>query len=260
MQYSGPWNSKQPRGPSPRRAFLRHALACTKIDAPKGEAMRFKWAFLVAFFSVGSVVGLVRTASAREIYLNGVRLDASILLKAVTLNGCDVKIDDKGDIYITATPAPPRPSPSPPTAASPPPPPPPAPIPPPAPKPKDQAVDLGRKGVWLVSKQTQRGIVQYDIDVSVNGALVRKVRSTEDPVVMDITRWMKPGDNTVRMVATKNIPTKRMSQSPTDIMEIIIGEGVLGGSTVSIDRVLADFTRTAQETDLISEEFTVAAR
>lgn len=220
--------------------------------------MRFKWAFLLALLTVGGF------AEAREIYLNGVKLDSSVLLKSVTLSGCDVKIDDKGDIYITAkgynvsaTPAP-RPSPSPPTVTSPPPPP--APIPPPAPKPKDQPVDLGRKGVWLISKQTQRGIVQYDIDVTVNGALVRKVRSTEDPVVMDITRWIKPGDNTVRLVATKNVPTKRMSQSPTDIMEIIIGEGVLGGSTVSIDRVLVDFTRTAQETDLITEEFTVAAR
>jgi hypothetical protein len=223
--------------------------------------MRFKWAFLVA------LIALSGAAEAREIYLNGVKLDASVLLKSVTLSGCDVKIDDKGDIYITAkgynvtaTPAPARPAPSPPTVASPPPPPPPAPIPPPAQKPKDQPVDLGRKGVWLVSKQTQRGIVQYDIDVTVNGATVRKVRSTEDPVVMDITRWIKPGDNTVRMVATKNVPTKRMSQSPTDIMEIIIGEGVLGGDTVSIDRVLVDFTRNAQETDLITEEFTVAAR
>lgn len=229
--------------------------------------MRFKWAFLVAIlFVFATAAGSEGLAGAREIYLNGVKLDSSVVLKSVTLSGCDVKIDDKGDIYITAkgynvsaTPAPPRPSPSPPTVTSPPPPPP-APIPPPAPKPKEQPVDLGRKGVWLVSKQTQRGIVQYDIDVTVNGALVRRVRSTEDPVVMDITRWIKPGDNTVRLVATKNIPTKRMSQSPTDIMEIIIGEGVLGGSTVSIDRVLVDFTRTAQETDLISDEFTVAAR
>jgi len=215
------------------------------------------------WFLVATLVASV--AGAREIYLNGVKLDASVLLKAVTLTNCDVKIDDKGDVYIsakgyniTSTPAPQQPPPprqSPPAVVSPPPPP-----PPPVAKPKDQAVDLGKKGVWLVSKQTQRGIVQYDIDVVVNGSLARKVRSIEDPVVMEITRWMKPGDNTVRLVATKNVPTRRESQSPTDIMEIIIGEGTLGGSTVSIDRVLVDFTRTAQETDLISEEFTVAAR
>jgi hypothetical protein len=51
-----------------------------------------------------------------------------------------------------------------------------------------------------------------------------------------------------------------MSLSPRDTMEVIIGEGVLGGSTVNIDKVLVDFKRTAQETEPVIEDYSVAAK
>ena len=62
------------------------------------------------------------------------------------------------------------------------------------------------------------------------------------------------------MVATKNIPEKRLSMSPTDTMEVLVGEGTLGGATVNIERVLGAFTRTAAETGAVTEEFSVYAR
>jgi hypothetical protein len=102
--------------------------------------------------------------------------------------------------------------------------------------------------------------VQYDVDVFVNGAFVKKVRSTEDPTVLEITRWIEPGANQVRMVAVKNIPEQRASMSPADTMDILVGAGNLGGATVNIERVLATFTRTAAETDPVTEEFSVHAR
>jgi hypothetical protein len=220
--------------------------------------------------SVLVVLALTATALAapppvatRDVYLNGVKLDASVVLRPQTFNGCEVRIDDRGDVYITAKgySVISQPAPSQPRSASPPPPvpiPPPAPIPPP--QKKDLAVDLAKNRVWLISKQTQRGAVQYDVDVLVNGALVRKVKSVEDPVVLDITRYIKSGVNTVRLSAQKNIPDRRVSMSPTDTLEVVIGEGTLGGSTVNIERVLVDFLRNAQETDPITEDFTVAAR
>jgi len=221
------------------------------------------FALLAAMVTV-SADAVAAPGPVREVYFNGVKLDASVFIKSQTFTGCDVKIDDKGDIYITAkgynvvTNALPTQS------TSPPPPPPPPPAPPPAPVPaqksREPVVDLGKKGVWLVSKQTQRGIVQYDVDVFVNGGFVRKVKSVEDPVVFDITRWIRAGKNEIRMVATKNIPDRRMSLSPTDTMEIIVGEGVLGGTTVNIDRMLIDFTRTAQETEPVTEDYSIGAR
>ncbi len=225
---------------------------------------RQAFVLLLGVFLAGTAA-TAGTAFARDVYLNGVKLDANVTIKPQTFSGCDVRFDDKGDIYVTAkgynvtaTPAPPT------QTAPPPPPPPPPPAPPPAPvpaaRPKEAVVDLAKKGVWLVSKQTQRGVVQYDVDVFVNGAFVKKVKSVEDPVVMDISRWIKPGDNRVRLVAQKNVPDKRMSMSPTDTLEVIIGEGILGGSTVNIDRVIVDFTRNASETGQITEEYSVAAR
>jgi hypothetical protein len=89
---------------------------------------------------------------------------------------------------------------------------------------------------------------------------VKKVRSTEDPTVLEITRWIEPGANLIRMAAVKNIPEQRVSMSPTDTMEIFIGAGNMGGATVNIERVLASFTRTAAETAPVTEEFTVHAR
>jgi hypothetical protein len=217
---------------------------------------------------VGSALGMALVsftsgpASAREVYFNGVKIDSSVVVKAQSFSGCDVRFDDRGDIYITAkgynvvaTPT------SPPRAPAPPPPPSP-PSPPPVSRTNmaENAVNLAKKGVWLISKLSQRGVVQYDVDVYVNESFVRKVKSVEDPVVVDITRWIRPGQNRVRMEAKKNVPDKRMSLSPTDTMEVIIGEGVLGGSTVNVDKVIVDFKRTAQETEPFTEEYSVAAR
>jgi hypothetical protein len=221
-------------------------------------------------FAALTVLLVATAADAREVYFNGIKIDSTVVVKAQSFSGCDVRFDEHGDVYITAkgynvamTPAPRPPSPPPP-----PPPPPPSPSPSPSPSPagpattpaRENTVDLSRKAVWLISKQTQRGIVQYDIDVYVNESFVRKVKSVEDPVVMDITRWIRPGENRVRMEAKKNAPDRRMSLSPRDTMEVIIGEGVLGGSTVNIDKVLIDFKRTAQETEPFIEDYSVAAK
>jgi hypothetical protein len=216
----------------------------------------------VALAVLGSLTARPAFArEGREVYFNGVKIDSSVVVKAQSFSGCDVRFDDRGDIYITAkgynviaTPT------SPPRAPAPPPPPPSPPSPPPVSPAPENAVNLAKKGVWLISKQTQRGVVQYDVDVYVNESFVRKVKSVEDPVVVDITRWIRSGQNRVRMEAKKNVPDKRMSLSPTDTMEVIIGEGVLGGSTVNVDKVIVDFKRTAQETEPFTEEYSVAAR
>lgn len=212
------------------------------------------------FWAVSLAARPAAARDARDVYFNGVKIDSSVIIKAQSFTGCDVRFDDRGDIYITAkgynvvaTPAP-RPA-----TPPPPPPPPPAPIPGPVETPHENGVNLARKAVWLVSKQTRRGTVQYDVDVYVNESFVRRVKSVEDPVVVDITRWIKPGENRVRMDAKKNVPDKRTSLSPTDTMEVIIGEGVLGGSTVNIDKVLIDFKRNAQETEPFTEQYSVAA-
>lgn len=218
---------------------------------------------LAALFVAASLITILGDAApalARNVYLNGVKLDASVQMKAQTFTGCDVRIDDAGDVYITAknvqiVPTDIRPA-APPPPAPPPPPPRAAPSPPPPPPPAQTRVSTsGDKPVWLISRQTQRGVSQYDVDVFINDQFVTKVRSDDDPVVLDISRWISRGTNRVRMIAVKNMGDRRVSSSPTDTLEVLMGEGVLGGSTVRVDKVLVSFKRNANETSNIREDF-----
>lgn len=217
----------------------------------------------IAAIAVG-IFGAAGVADARKIFLNGVKLEDHVAIAPQTFAGCDVRFDEAGDIHITAkgykissggttgtalptpppTPAPP-PSPPPPAARAPaaPPPPPPA------------ARPTGPRQTWLVSRETMKGATQYEVDVYINDAFVKKVRSTEDPVVLDVSKFVVNGENKVRMVAMKQIGERRVSQSAADTLEISIGQGSAGGGTVTIDKVLCTFRRNAGETQNLREDF-----
>ena len=148
-----------------------------------------------------------------------------------TFPACEVQIDDKGDVHITAkgfkieTKG----------AAG-------------APASATETPAQLSKRYWLVSKQPRKGLAQYDVDVYLNGKLVKKVRAQDDPVILDVTRSVKPGVNEVKLVATKTMGDKRLSSSPTDTLEIVLGEGAAAGGTVSITKTVVTYVRTAQET------------
>lgn len=198
-------------------------------------------AVVLAILSAGLV------AEARDVYINGIKLDSNVVLKNQTFPACEVKFDEAGNVYITAkgfkiqlqeegstttkaeeTPAP--------------------------------ADGKMTKRYWLVSKQAKRGQTQYDVDVYVNDTLVKKVRSTEDSVVLEVTKHVKAGANKVRLVAVKNLGDKRLSTSPTDTLEIILGEGNVSGGTVAIDKPVVNYKRTAAETGNYSDNFSFTGR
>ena len=199
---------------------------------------------IVAAFVLASVLlWLVATpALARDVYLNGVKLDSSVVITSQTFPACEVQIDAKGDVFITAKgfkiearPAAGGGS---------------APATPATPAP---AAELTKR-YWLVSKQPRKGQAQYDVDVFVNGKLVKRVRAQDDPVILDVTKSVRPGMNDVKLVAVKNMGDKRLSSSPTDTLEVILGEGSVGGGTVSITRTVVTYVRTAQETKNFSDD------
>ncbi len=178
------------------------------------------------------------------------KLDDNIILTNQTFAACEVKFDDKGDVYITAKGVKIGVQP---TAGD-------------AKKDgKDDTVGPSADGklvkrYWLVSAQAKPGLVQYDVDVYVNGKFVKKVRSADDRVVMEVTKWVQAGDNKARLVATKNMGDKRVSSSAADTLEIIIGEGTVGGGTVAIDKPVVSVKRNAQETKNITEEVSFTGR
>src|SRR4029453_18249947 len=99
-----------------------------------------------------------------------------------------------------------------------------------------------------------KGMAQYEVDVYLNGKFVKKVRAQDDPVILDVTKSVRPGVNEVKLIATKTMGDKRLSSSPTDTLEIVLGEGTVGGGTVSITKTVVSYVRSAQETSNFSDD------
>jgi hypothetical protein len=113
------------------------------------------------------------------------------------------------------------------------------------------------KHYFLVTEQNDGGAAQYDVDVYVNSRWVRKVRSGDEQIVLDITKFLSPGRNKLLFAATKRAPK---TGPATSFVRFIVGEGESSGAQVLIDNPLLECKRTAAETDNVNEEFTVQAR
>jgi len=116
------------------------------------------------------------------------------------------------------------------------------------------------KRYWLVTEQNMPGASQYDIDLFINSKWIRKLRSNEDQIITEITKYLNPGPNKVLLAAHKNIVGARKSYSPEHFFRVTIGEGDVGGDQVMIDNPIVEFKRTAAETDDASRDTTLMAR
>jgi hypothetical protein len=191
------------------------------------------------------IVAVAGTAEARNVYLNGIKLDSSVAMKPQTFKDCEVRIDERGDIHITATgykvvaPEGEKPAPPPGGATGP---------------------AEGDRRFWLISKFNDRGAAGFDVEVYINNTFVKKIRAGDDPLVLDVSRFIQPGDNRISMLATKNPTAARGSRSPADTLEVVLGEGIASGGTVTIDKVHATFKRNGSESGTLREDYLVTAR
>lgn len=170
-------------------------------------------------------------ARAAEIYFNGVRVTG---LRSQKFHGCTVRFDAKGNIHITAKGY--------------------------TVKTVEQAGQGGSKAkkttpkaalahrYYLVSAGKQPKSAQYDVDVFANGKWIRKIRSSEGQVVIEIGKHLKKGRNLINFTATKNYGGKpRASTSAEHYLRVLVGIGTTGGGTVSISKTLADFRAPASK-------------
>jgi hypothetical protein len=179
-----------------------------------------------------------------SVFLNGVNIDG---LRSQSFEKCkSVKIDDRGDLHldcpgyqVEAQAAPP-----PPVAAA-------TLAGPPA---------IITKHYFLVTDQSDGASAQYDVDVFVNSKWIRKVKSSDAQIVLEITRYLQPGANKVLFAATKHVEAGRKGSAPTSFVKFIVGEGESGGNNVMIDNPLLELKRTAAETENLNEEFTIQGR
>lgn len=190
---------------------------------------------------IGSWAMLPAGAGAAEVYFNGVRVSGA--LKNQTFKNCHVRFDNSGNVHITA---------------------------------KGYEVkklgdgakggtsdtsDSVSKQYYLYSRATKAGAVQYDIDVYINGKWVRKIRNTENQVVLDVSKKLRKGKNVIHFAATKNYGGKpRKSSSPSDYVQVFVGRGTKGGGTVNITSVLASFKAPASRTDNFGQEMSVEVK
>lgn len=187
------------------------------------------------------------TAVAGGVYLNGVRIDG---VKDQTFEDATVRIDSDGNVHIDA----PRyhvtgggSSSNGETVAE------------RSEGEREESGSLSRR-YFLVTRQSQVGATQYDIDVYVNARFIRKLRSDESQVIAELTEYLRPGRNRVLLTARKSIEGGRRSHSANHTFRVVIGEGDRGGKRVMIDRPIIQFERTAAEVEDVSREFELNAR
>jgi len=185
---------------------------------------------------------LAAPALAGEVYLNGVNVTG---VTNQTFEKAKVTIDGNGDVHIDA------------------------------PGYQVQKVSVNSSGqaqptregklskkYFLVTEQAVPGMAEYNIELFINSRFVRTLKSSEDQIVADVTRYLKPGSNTVTLQARKSYanPGSARSHSSAHFFRVIIGEGQAGGDSVVIENPLIRFERTAADEGDVAQEFTLTTR
>jgi hypothetical protein len=187
----------------------------------------------------------------RTVYLNGIDLSGVQVPEAV-FKSCTVEFDKQGNIHITAPGfevkakeirdkraarakrAKPR---------------------------KKQPAKL-TKSYFLISRESKRGATQYRVTVYLNGKQVTTIRSNGEPAVIDVTRFMKAGDNQIELLARKNreATSRNATESAGDVLSIQIGEGEVVDGEAVVRRTVLTYKRTAAETAAFRDLFTFESR
>lgn len=212
----------------------------------------------LALFLAAAVAGAASPAAGAppSVTLNGVSIDG---VTGQKFENCTVTIDAQGNIHIEAkgyavkggedrTKGPPPPGDDPATTK----------------RPAAADVRPGPPGklarrYFLATDHGAPG-TQYDLAIFINAQWIREVKANEPQLVMEITKYLRPGPNKVTLAATKRIQGERLSYAKDVQLKVVIGEGNVGGDHVMIDRPLVETARTAAEIDDRTEEFVVEAR
>ena len=185
------------------------------------------------------LVALPAQAKAPTVFVNNVRVDG---LRNQHFLGADVRFDENGDIRITAkgyrvTPVEVDEYGQPPSEVVM------VPVAPP------QAVP----GRFYISPSFH-GPSGWEVDVTINGVLVRRFRPREGEGVVEITRYLRPGPNQFRFSARRD--GARLSDSPSDYLELVIGDGEPAAGQIKLNRVIT-YRRHAGEVGAFASEATL---
>lgn len=181
-------------------------------------------------------------ALAVEVYVNGVNVEG---LTNHTFEKVTVRLDEKGNVQIDA----PGYSVKKVTLSG------------GDPKPARTEGVITQK-YFLVTEQSPPGMTEYEMDLFLNGKFLRTLKSGDEQLITDITRSLKPGQNEVIVQAKKHYadPSAPKSMSRSHVFRVIIGEGNTTQDQVTIEKQLMTFTRTAADTNDVTQEFSFTTR
>jgi len=183
-------------------------------------------------------------ASAGSLYVNGVLADG---LRNTAFQNCDVRIDDEGNVHISAKGFVVQPS----GAAK-------QPGTPGAPGP-GQAGTLTRR-YYLVGLAERPGESQWVIDVFINNKFVRKITDRERQTMLEVTKYLKVGRNTVHLQASRDLSYGRRSSSPRANVEVVIGEGSRASGALLVNNPIIRYRKTAAEMGTEVKDFPLVAQ
>jgi hypothetical protein len=215
---------------------------------------------LALVLAVAAAAAASPARAGPSLTLNGVNIDG---VKDQRIENATVVIDAQGNVHIEAKGYAVQADPARPAAAAPALPPvrtapaaAPAASPPALPA---GPVKLARR-YFLATEQTQPDGTQFDVAIFINAQWIRELKSSEPQVVMEVTKYLRPGANKVVLAARKRIVGDRRSSDPGVSLRVVIGGGDVGSGHVMIDEPLVEMTRTAAETDDRTEEYVLEAR
>lgn len=188
---------------------------------------------------IGIVIALLLLSTlplyAGSIFLNGVKIDG---VRDQEFKSVNVKIDKDGNIHISAPQYIVK------TADE---------------KPQQTQQPTEAKAYFLVTQISPSGRGGYDIDLFINGTWIKKITNKDDNIVMDITKHLQNGKNTIRLTGLK---AKDVTADPASsgFTEVIIGEGLAGKNNVVIDKPLIDFKFLSKDSNAIIKDFEIEAK
>ncbi len=188
---------------------------------------------------------LVAPTAFAGVFLNGVAIDG---ITNQTFENCTVRIDEKGNVLITAkgyqVQAPQTQTTATATTSA----------------PATPAREPVTKKYFLVSEVSAPALAQYDLDVFINSVWVKRIASTDEQVIIEVSKHLFKGKNVVHVTATKNLKDGRKSVSKDHYIKVHIGEGSVTDSNVVLDNPIIEYTRTAAEDTPFSDDHPLTGR
>jgi hypothetical protein len=186
---------------------------------------------LVLLCGLAALMCDARPGYAGNVFINDAKVET--LTKEVVLKNVDVRIDTKGNVFITAKGVKVVNTTGGATAG-----------------PADKApTPQGAKRYYMVTMQNRVGATQYKVDLFVNRKWTKQVNSKNAQEIFELTRYLRPGKNEIHLVATKDYGGgTRISSSAADYYDVIIGQGEESQGRIMLTKKLVEFRCTAEET------------